>query len=185
MRSKTSWRKAPKVSKLAEHEENAEIALEDEDMELFAEYGGYTRFLTSMNAEELTRNEVLDGPNAIMRAKGGLKIASAADSEAEDEGSDAEASYENRPRSIKAEWKKEEKARLPIRGDDGSFKMQHVVVTQEKGVSVSFSRVVRRMRPSDHGSIQLRKTAKKARKRMCRRRNPKRQRKSLQKLPLL
>ncbi|KAJ3174945.1 Nucleolar complex protein 3 [Geranomyces variabilis] len=138
MRKKSNWRKAPKVSKLAEHEENAELALEDEDLELFEEYGGFSRFLTSMNPEELTRNEVLDGPGAIMRAKGGLKTtrAGAMDSEdedGEDEDSEAEASYENRPRTIKAEWKKEEKARLPIRGDDGVLKMQQVEVTQTAG----------------------------------------------------
>ncbi|TPX57465.1 hypothetical protein PhCBS80983_g03803 [Powellomyces hirtus] len=132
MRKKSNWRKTPNPSKLAQHEQDAEVPLEEEDLELFEEYGGYTRFLTHLNPEELTRNEVLEGPNAIMRAKGSFKIASAdSEEESEDADSDAEATYEHRPRVVKAEWKKEEKARLPIRGDDGMLKMQHVVVTQE------------------------------------------------------
>ncbi|KAJ3022733.1 Nucleolar complex protein 3 [Thoreauomyces humboldtii] len=135
MRKKSNWRKVPNPAKVAQHEQDdQELGLEDEDLELFAEYGGYTRFLTHLNPEELTKNEVLDGPNAIMRAKGSFKIAAAgsndSDGDEEDADSGAEASYETRPRSVRADWKKEEKARLPIRGDDGQLKMQHVVINE-------------------------------------------------------
>ncbi|KAI8825104.1 CBF/Mak21 family-domain-containing protein [Fimicolochytrium jonesii] len=129
MRKKSNWRKTPNPSKLAPHETQEEVDLDDEDMQLFEEFGGYTRFLTTLNPEDLTKNEVLDGPNAVMRAKGSFRTAQGEDSDKDEkEDSDAEASYEQRPRSIRAEWKTEEKTMLPIRGQDGALKMQHIVV---------------------------------------------------------
>ncbi|KAI9009804.1 nucleolar complex-associated protein-domain-containing protein, partial [Gaertneriomyces semiglobifer] len=131
MRKKSNWRKVkvPTPGKLAAHEVNEDIVLSDQDDAFFEEYGQFSSFLTRLNPDELARNEVLEGPRAIMRAKGTLRIA---DNDSEDDAgnddSDAEATYEAKPRNIKAGWKENEKTRLPIKGQDGILRMQEVIV---------------------------------------------------------
>ncbi|TPX66830.1 hypothetical protein SpCBS45565_g04211 [Spizellomyces sp. 'palustris'] len=138
MRKKTHWRKTPNPSKLAPHEAEQDVFLSDEDMGLLEEYGSFTSFLTNLNPEELTRNEVLEGPDAIMRAKGTFRI-STGDSDSdidEQDHSDVEASYEQRPRPLKRDWKEEGKTRLPVRGEDGQLRAQQVVVIEESGMKL-------------------------------------------------
>ncbi|KAJ3028543.1 hypothetical protein HDV00_010180 [Rhizophlyctis rosea] len=77
-------------------------------------------------------NEILEGPRAIMRAKGGIDIASSSEDEAA--GSDDEVDYESRPRQVKKEWiqVEEESKRLPVKMEDGRVKVVKHVVEEKK-----------------------------------------------------
>ncbi|KAJ3285481.1 Nucleolar complex protein 3 [Borealophlyctis nickersoniae] len=133
MRKKSNWRK-PKSNKVPVHEVEQEVFLSDEDMDLLAEYGSMSSFLTNLDPEALTKNEILEGPRAIMRAKGSLNVAT--DSEDEDD-DDEEASFERKPRALKPEWTEKEKpARLPVRGEDGKLRQQEDVAESAKKVEV-------------------------------------------------
>ncbi|KAI9101743.1 CBF/Mak21 family-domain-containing protein [Phlyctochytrium arcticum] len=138
MRKKSNWRKlarAPKTSAAA-NEDDEDVVISDDDMDLLQEYGALTGFLHDLNPEELTRNEILQGPDAIMRAKGQFRImtgsdVSDAENEEKEDDSEAEASYERRPRVIQKEWAEQKQTRLPIKSQDGRL-MRQVIVPDHK-----------------------------------------------------
>ncbi|KAJ3041023.1 hypothetical protein HK097_002400, partial [Rhizophlyctis rosea] len=127
MRKKSNWRKALKTPTIPSQQNSDEddIPLSDDDMALFHEYGAHTQFLRNLNPESLVKNEIHTGSRAIMRAKGGIDIASSSD-ESENDEEDGEHDWESRPRVVKKEWKdahdeaQGKGQRLPIKMVDGT-----------------------------------------------------------------
>ncbi|ORX99050.1 nucleolar complex-associated protein 3 [Basidiobolus meristosporus CBS 931.73] len=97
--------------------EDSDVELSEDDIGFFAEHSGYSSFLSSLNADALSKNEIVTGKKATTAFAKGAKAGKVDDLEF-DTDSDLE-EYEKQPRKRNAEWEEKSFKKLPIKTADG------------------------------------------------------------------
>ncbi|KAK9766364.1 hypothetical protein K7432_004609 [Basidiobolus ranarum] len=111
---------------------DSDVELSDDDIGFFAEHSGYSSFLSSLNPDALSKNEIVTGKKATTAFAKGAQITK--DDLEFDTDSDIEEyekkprkvkaesnleEYEEKPRKMKSEWEDKSFKKLPIKTADG------------------------------------------------------------------